>query len=123
MVFWLEQYPSKLRDAGTAQYHLTVNQKHPLHKPTSVFAGNLMFTEAEVLNLRELSRVSAPSLVVLSIYNALQSELDPKALKEHYNSYLAGGCISVYNPVLIMSAFEKREIKNFWIATGSLVLY
>jgi hypothetical protein len=80
-----------------------------------------MFTEAEVLTLRKLSGVSAPSLVVRSIYNALQSELDPKALKEHYNSYLAGGHISVYNPVSIMSAFEKRQIKNFWIQTGSLV--
>ena len=104
------------------QYHLTVNQKHPLHEPRSVFAGKLMFTEAEVLNLRELSGVSGPFLVVQSIYNAFQSELDPKALKEHYNSYLAGSCISVYNPVSIMSAFEKCKIKNFWITTGSLVM-
>jgi hypothetical protein len=81
-----------------------------------------MFTEAEVLNLRKLSAVSTPSLVDRSIYNALQSELDPIALKAHYNSYLAGGHISVYNPVSIMSAFEEREIKNFWVATGSLVI-
>ena len=81
-----------------------------------------MFTEAEVLNLRELSGVSTPSLMVQLIFNALQSELDPKALKEHYHSYLAGGHISVYNPVSIMSAFEKGEIQNFWVATGSLVM-
>jgi len=61
MVFWLEPYPSKSRDAGTAQYHLTVDQKHPLHESMSVFAGKVMFTEAEVLKLRELSEVSAPS--------------------------------------------------------------
>jgi len=81
-----------------------------------------MFTEAEVLNLRELSGVSTPSLMVRLIFNALQSELNPKALKEHYHSYLAGGHISVYNPVSIMSAFEKGEIQNFWVATGSLVM-
>jgi len=50
----------------------------------------------------------------------LQSELDPEALKAHYNSYLAGGRISVYNPVSVMSAFEQGEIDNFWIATGLL---
>jgi hypothetical protein len=35
----------------------------------SIFAGKLMFTEAEVLKLRALSEVSAPSLVVRLIYN------------------------------------------------------
>jgi hypothetical protein len=35
----------------------------------SVFAGKLVFMAAEVLELRELSEVSAPSLVVRSIYN------------------------------------------------------
>ena len=69
MVFWLEPYPSESRDAGTAQYHLTVDQKHPLHESMSVFAGKVMFTEAEVLKLRELSEVSALSLVVRSIYD------------------------------------------------------
>ena len=68
MVFWLEPYPSKLRDAGMAEY-LTVDQKHPLHESMSAFAGELIFTEAEVFKLRTLSKVSAPSLVVQSIYN------------------------------------------------------
>ena len=77
-----------------------------------------MFTEAEVLKLRELSAVSAPSLVVRWIYNALQSQLDPKV---QYNSYLAGRHISVYNLVSIMSAFEKQHIRNFWVQTGLLV--
>jgi len=119
MVFWFEQYSSKSRDAGTAQSHLTDDQKHPLHESHSIFAG--MFTEAEVLNLRELSGVSAPSLMDRSIYDALQSQLDPKALKEHYSSYLAGGRISVYNPVSIMSAFENHQIRNFWTQTGLIV--
>jgi hypothetical protein len=48
----------------------------------------------------------------------VQSELEPEDLKAHYNSYLAGGHISVYNPVSIMSAFEEFEIKNYWIKTG-----
>ena len=120
MVFWFEQYSSKSRDAGTAQSHLTDDQKHPLHESHSIFAG--MFTEAEVLNLRELSGVSAPSLMDRSIYDALQSQLDPKALKEHYSSYLAGGRISVYNPVSIMSAFENHQIRNFWTQTGLIVV-
>jgi len=49
---------------------------------------------------------------------ALQSKLTIEELKSHYNSYLAAGCISVYNPVSIMSAFKKSSIENFWIATG-----
>jgi len=69
MVFWLEPHPSKSRHAGTRQYRLTVDQSQPLHDPSSVFAGKLMSTEAEVLKLRELSKVSAPSLVVRLIYN------------------------------------------------------
>ena len=82
-----------------------------------------MFTEAEVLNLWKLSGVSNFSLVDRLLYNfALESELDPKELKLHYNSYLTGGCISVYNPVSIMSAFENRQIENFWVATGLLVM-
>jgi hypothetical protein len=80
----------------------------------------LMFTEAEVLELRKLSNVSRPSLADWSIYNALQCELEPEDLKVHYNSYLAAGHISVYNPVSIMSAFEESTIENFWVATGLL---
>ena len=80
----------------------------------------LMFTEAEVLALRKLSNVSRPSQADWSIYNALQCELEPEDLKVHYNSYLAAGHISVYNPVSIMSAFEESTIENFWVATGLL---
>jgi hypothetical protein len=79
-----------------------------------------MFTEPEVLRLGTLSEVSRPFLVDWSIYNALQCELALEDLKAHYNSYLAGGSISVYNPVSIMSAFEQDSIENFWIATGLL---
>jgi len=57
-----------------------------------------------------------------SIYNTLQCELEPEDLKVHYSSYLAAGHISVYNPVLIMSAFEESTIKNFWVATGEYPL-
>jgi hypothetical protein len=80
----------------------------------------VMFTETEVLRLRTLSKVSRPSLVDWSIYNALQCELEPEDLKAHYNSYLAAGHISVYSPVLIMSAFQQSTIENFWVATGLL---
>lgn len=58
------------------------------------------------------------SLMDRLIYDVFQSELDPVVLKAHYNSYLAGGRISVYNPVSIMSAFQQTTIKNFWVATG-----
>jgi hypothetical protein len=44
----------------------------------------------------------------------------PEDLKSHYDSYLAAGSISVYNPVSIMSAFEQSMIGNFWVATGLL---
>jgi hypothetical protein len=54
------------------------------------------------------------------IYDALQSGLDPDELQAHYNSYLGAGTISVYNPVSIMSAFEKLMIEDFWVATGLL---
>jgi len=80
----------------------------------------VMFTETEVLRLRTLSNVSRPFLVDRSIYNALQSELALEDLKAHYNSYLAAGDISVFNPVSIMSAFKKNVIDNFWVATGLL---
>ena len=80
----------------------------------------LMFTEAEVLELRKLSNVSRLSPADWSIYNVLQCELEPEDLKVHYNSYLAAGHISVYNPVSIMSAFEESTIENFWVATGLL---
>jgi hypothetical protein len=80
----------------------------------------VMFTETEVLRLRTLLEVSGPSVVDWLIYNALQSELALEDLKAHYNSYLASGDISVYNPVSIMSAFKKNEIGNFWVATGLL---
>ena len=50
----------------------------------------------------------------------MQCQLEPEDLKIHYNSYLAAGHISVYNPVLIMSAFEESTIGNFWTATGLL---
>ena len=63
MVFWLEQYSGKWRDAGVAQYHPTVTQIHALHTTYSVFAGMLMFTESEVLELRRLKEVSIPSPV------------------------------------------------------------
>jgi hypothetical protein len=56
-----------------------------------------------------------------SIYNALQCELDPEDLKAHYNSYLAAGRISVYNPVSIMSAFGKKRLKIFG-STGLLAM-
>jgi len=82
----------------------------------------VMFTESEVLQLRTLSGVSRPFLVDWSIYNHLQSELALDELKAHYNSYLAAGSISVYNPVSIMSAFEQNSIENFWIATGLLAM-
>ena len=120
MVFWLEQFASKLRYAAIVWYHLTVIQIHPLHRPNSIFAGMLMFTEIEVVELKRLSQVSTSSLVDWLIYNPLQSELELAALKDHYNSYLADG-ISIYNPVSIMSAFEQAQIDNFWIATGLLV--
>jgi hypothetical protein len=77
---------------------------HALHRRNSIFAGMLMFTEAEVLQLRKLSNC----------------ELEPEDLKAHYNSYLAAGRISVYNPVSVMSAFEESTIGNFWVATGLL---
>jgi hypothetical protein len=80
----------------------------------------VMFTETEVLRLRTLSKVSRPSVVDWLIYNALQCELALEDLKAHYNSYLAAGSISVYNPVSIMSAFEQNSIENFWVATGLL---
>jgi len=57
-----------------------------------------------------------------SIYDSLQCKLDPGALKAHYNSYLAGGHTSVYNPVSIMSAFKRSEIDDFWVNTGLLVM-
>src|ERR1700683_2941907 len=57
----------------------------------------VMFTETKVLRLRTLSKVSRPSLVDWSIYNALQCELELEDIKAHYNSYLAAGHISVYN--------------------------
>ena len=50
----------------------------------------------------------------------LQCELEPEDLKAHYNSYLAAGYISVYNPVSVMSAFHQSTIDNFWVATGLL---
>jgi hypothetical protein len=80
----------------------------------------VMFTETEVLRLRTLSKVSRPSLVAWSIYNALQCELALEDIKAHYNSYLAAGHINVYNPVSIMSAFQQSRIANFWVATGLL---
>jgi hypothetical protein len=74
----------------------------------------VMFTEAEVLRLKNLSVVSRPSLVWFGrFYNAVQSELEPGDLKAHYNSYLAGGHISVYNPLSIMCAFEQSTIKSY----------
>ena len=117
MVFWLEQYASKLRYAATVWYHLTIIQIHALHRPKSIFAAMLMFTDTEVVELKRLSQLSTPSLVDWLIYNPLQSELELAALKDHYNSYLADG-IGVYNPVSIMSAFEQAQIDNFWVATG-----
>jgi hypothetical protein len=51
-------------------------------------------------------------------FQCFQSELDQEALKAHYNSYLAAGLISVYNPVSIVSAFTRSKIENFWVATG-----
>jgi hypothetical protein len=48
----------------------------------------------------------------------MQSELNLEDLKAHYNSYIAAGHISVYNPVSIMFAFQKSSIENFWVATG-----
>ena len=94
---------------------------HALHKRNSIFAGMLMFTEHEVLQLRTLSNVSGPFLVDMSIYNNLKSELALEDLKAHYSSYLAAGSIGVYNPVSIMSAFQNKSIGNFWVATGLLV--
>ena len=79
----------------------------------------VMFTETEVLRLRTLSEVSRPSVVDWLIYNALQSELALEDIKAHCNSYLAAS-ISVFNPVSIMSAFQKSVIDNFWVATGLL---
>ena len=68
----------------------------------SIFAGVVMFTEPEVLELRTLSKVSRPSLVAGTIYNVLQCELDQDVLRAHYNSYLAAGFISMYNPTLFV---------------------
>jgi hypothetical protein len=56
------------------------------------------------------------------VYNPLQCNLDPGKIKAHYNSYLAGGHTSVYNPVSIMSAFQQSEIDDFWVDTGLLVM-
>jgi hypothetical protein len=56
------------------------------------------------------------------IYNALQCKLNLDDVRAHYNSYLAAGHISVYNPVSIMSAFQRSMIENFWVATGFLVM-
>jgi hypothetical protein len=39
-------------------------------------------------------------------------------LKAQYNSYIAAGHLSVYNPVSVMSALEESRITNFWVATG-----
>ncbi|KIL58829.1 hypothetical protein M378DRAFT_170096 [Amanita muscaria Koide BX008] len=81
-------------------------QIHALHRRNSIFAGMLMFTKAEVLQLRELSKC----------------KLELEDLKAHYNSYLAAGHISVYNPVSIVSAFEQSALGNFWVATGEFPL-
>ena len=99
---------------------LTITQTHALHALNSIFAGMVMFTETEVLQMRTLSEVSRPSIVDWLIYNALQSELALEDLKAHYSSYLAAGDISVYNPISIMSAFKKNVMDNFWVATGLL---
>ena len=55
-------------------------------------------------------------------YDASQCELKPEDLKANYNSYLAAGRISVYNPVSVVSAFQQSTIKNFWTATGLLAV-
>ncbi|KAH9986084.1 hypothetical protein BJV74DRAFT_951985 [Russula compacta] len=43
-------------------------------------------------------------------------------IRAHYNAYLAGGNISIYNPMLVMSALVKNKINNYWIATGQFPL-
>jgi len=50
------------------------------------------------------------------------SELELADLKAQYNSYIAAGQISVYNPVSVMSALSQSKIKNFWVATGEYPL-
>jgi len=77
-------------------------ETHALHESDSPFAGMLMFTEPEVIRLR----------------NEAKSELELADLKAQYNSYIAAGQISVYNPVSVMSALSTSKIKNFWVATG-----
>lgn len=70
---------------------------HALHTRGSPFAGMLMFTEPEVIRLRTLAK----------------SELELADLKAQYNSYIAAGQISVYNPVSVMSALSNSVIENF----------
>ncbi|KIM74728.1 hypothetical protein PILCRDRAFT_695764 [Piloderma croceum F 1598] len=79
-------------------------ETHALHKSDSPFAGMLMFTEPEVIRLRKEAK----------------SELELADLKAQYNSYIAAGQISVYNPVSVMSALSTSKIKNFWVATARL---
>ncbi|KAK2459529.1 hypothetical protein APHAL10511_008453 [Amanita phalloides] len=81
-------------------------QLHALHTKNSPFAGMLMFTEPEVIKLKML----------------VNSSLEITDLRAHYNSYVAAGDISVYNPISVMSALETSEIKNFWVATGEYPL-
>ncbi|KIL70012.1 hypothetical protein M378DRAFT_156070, partial [Amanita muscaria Koide BX008] len=81
-------------------------QTHALHSRNSPFAGMLMFTEPEVIRLITLAK----------------TELKLADLKAQYNSYIAAGQISVYNPVSVMSALKTSEIKNFWVATGEYPL-
>ncbi|KAH9974258.1 hypothetical protein BGW80DRAFT_1491217 [Lactifluus volemus] len=119
--FWHSVLPALLKSNESLKYAVLVGvtpaksgwdsplnnlKTNALHTRNSPFAGMLMFTEPEVIQLRTLAN----------------SELELADLKAQYSSYVAAHQISVYNPVSIMSALSESEIQNFWVATGKFPL-
>jgi hypothetical protein len=48
---------------------------------------------------------------------------EPNDVRGWYNSYSAGGGLTMYNPWSIMSLCRGKLLKSYWVETGIIILF
>ena len=80
----------------------------------SEFAAICGITEEEML------RDCRPGIQRLADYNEFSYDEAVARLKNNYDGYhFARHCPDIYNPFSLLSALRKREIGDYWFATGT----
>ncbi len=90
----------------------------------NLFSGINNFTESSILDKRYAPHFGFVEEEVRGLLHDCDMDHDDKAIndiKSWYNGYNIGG-ITIYNPWSIINYLRERELKAYWVATGSTAM-